>query len=263
MAISKSRAGPYRHWISSLQQKDFQIMSSQHAIVVGGSSGIGLATAKHLIAKGYRVTITGRDRPKLDAAQAALGDVETVAIDATNQLEMRELFGRTGGFDHLVLAFGSRKGVGPFASIDIANVREGFEEKVYPQFASAQAALPFLNKGGSITFISAVSAEVAMPGTAGIGAANAAVAMLVPTLAAELKPLRVNGVSPGVIDTPWWDFLPAEQKQAAFADFAQKTPVGRIGRPEDIADTIGFLIGNSFMTGHMIICDGGARLGNS
>jgi NAD(P)-dependent dehydrogenase (short-subunit alcohol dehydrogenase family) len=230
MAISKSRAGPYRHWISSLQQKDFQIMSSQHAIVVGGSSGIGLATAKHLIAKGYRVTITGRDRPKLDAAQAALGDVETVAIDATNQLEMRELFGRTGGFDHLVLAFGSRKGVGPFASIDIANVREGFEEKVYPQFASAQAALPFLNEGGSIT---------------------------------ELKPLRVNGVSPGVIDTPWWDFLPAEQKQAAFADFAQKTPVGRIGRPEDIADTIGFLIGNSFMTGHMIICDGGARLGNS
>ena len=238
-------------------------MSSQHAIIVGGSSGIGLATAKHLIAKGYRVTVTGRDRSKLDAAKAGLGDAETVAIDATDRPAMRAFFAGTGGFDHLVLAFGSRKGAGPFASVDMTDVREGFEEKVYPQFASAQAALPSLNQGGSITFISAVSAEAAMPGTAGIGAANAAVAMLVPILAAELKPLRVNGVSPGVIDTPWWDFLPAEHKQAAFADFARRTPVGRIGRPEDVADAIGFLIGNSFMTGHMIVCDGGARLGGS
>jgi NAD(P)-dependent dehydrogenase (short-subunit alcohol dehydrogenase family) len=238
-------------------------MSSQHAIIVGGSSGIGLATAKYLIAKGYRVTITGRDRARLEVAKADLGDAETVPIDATDQSAMRAFFHRTGDFDHLVLAFGSRKGVGPFASIDTANVREGFEEKVYPQFAAAQTALPLLNKGGSITFVSAVSAEAAMPGTAGIGAANAAVAALVPILAAELKPLRVNGVSPGVIDTPWWDFLPDEQRQATFADFARRTPVGRIGRAEDVADAIGFLVGNGFMTGHMIVCDGGARLGGN
>jgi NAD(P)-dependent dehydrogenase (short-subunit alcohol dehydrogenase family) len=105
-----------------------------------------------------------------------------------------------------------------------------------------------------------VSAHAAAPGTAGIGAANAAVAMFVPILAAELRPLRVNGVSPGVVDTPWWDFLPSEQRNAVFADYAAKTPVGRVGNPDDIAQAIAFLIAGTFMTGHVIVCDGGLRL---
>jgi NAD(P)-dependent dehydrogenase (short-subunit alcohol dehydrogenase family) len=139
-------------------------------------------------------------------------------------------------------------------------VKAGFEEKVYAHFATAQAALPRLRKDGSLTFISAVTAQAAMPGTAGIGAANAAVAALVPILAAELHPLRVNAVSPGVVDTPWWDFLTDEQKAPVFADYAAKTPVGRVGKPEDVAQAIAFLISDSFMNGHMIVCDGGLRL---
>src|ERR1700723_3012676 len=121
------------------------------------------------------------------------------------------------------------------------------------------ARLPFLTRTGILTFVSGPAPLAAVPGTAGIGAANAAVAQLVPILAAELKPLRVNGVSPGVIDTPWWDAVPEEQKQAMFKDYAAKTPVGRVGRPEDVAQTIAFLIGNDFMTGHMLVCDGGLR----
>jgi NAD(P)-dependent dehydrogenase (short-subunit alcohol dehydrogenase family) len=144
--------------------------------------------------------------------------------------------------------------------VSLPDVKLGFEEKVYAHFATAQAALPFLNPTGSLTFIAGVSAQAAAPGTAGIGAANAAVAQLVPILAVELKPLRVNGVSPGVIDTPWWNAFPEDQKQAIFETYAAKTPVGRVGRPEDIAQAIAFLIGNSFMSGHMLICDGGLRL---
>ena len=112
-----------------------------------------------------------------------------------------------------MLALGSRKGLGPFAAMSVEEVRQGFEEKVLPQFAAAQAALPHLAQGGSITFVAAVSAHGAAPGTSGIGAQNAAVTALVPILAAELKPLRVNGVSPGLIDTPWWDFLPEDQRR--------------------------------------------------
>ena len=159
-----------------------------------------------------------------------------------------------------MLALGSGKGVGPFATVSLGDVKLGFEEKVYAHFATAQAALPFLNPTGSLTFVSGLSALAAMPGTAGIGAANAAVAALVPILAVELKPLRVNGVCPGVIDTPWWAAFPEEQKQAMFKDYAAKTPVGRVGRPEDVAQAIAFLIGNDFMTGHMLVCDGGLRL---
>lgn len=236
-------------------------MSSQHTVIVGGSSGIGLATAQHLLASGARVTIAGRSETRLADARRRLGpDAQVMSMDATAADTLAAQFAQIGKFDHLVLALGSGKGIGPFASVSLAEVKLGFEEKVYAHFATAQAALPFLNPTGSLTFVSAVSAHAAAPGTAGIGAANAAVAALVPILAVELKPLRVNGVSPGVIDTPWWDAFPEDQKQAMFETYAAKTPVGRVGRPEDIAQTIAFLIGDTFITGHTLICDGGLRL---
>ena len=164
-----------------------------------------------------------------------LGEVSAVALDAADAERVRTFFAETGAVDHLVLAFGSRCGVGPFATVSLDDVRKGFDEKVFPQFACAQAALPTLRKDGSLTFISAVSGQGSAPGTAGIGAANAALAALAPILAAELKPLRVNCVSPGVIDTPWWDFLPVDQKGPAFASFAARTPVGRVGTADDVA----------------------------
>jgi len=94
---------------------------------------------------------------------------------------------------------------------------------------------------------------------AGIGAINGMLLTVAPILAVELKPLRVNVVAPGVIDTPWWDFLPDEQRQAVFAEYAGKTPVGRIGRADDVASAIGFLVSNGFMTGQVLTCDGGLR----
>jgi NAD(P)-dependent dehydrogenase (short-subunit alcohol dehydrogenase family) len=236
-------------------------MSSQHTVIVGGSSGIGLAAARNLLGSGAQVTITGRDENRLVEAKRQLGpEARVMAMDASVARELPAQFAQIGKFDHLVLALGSGRGLGPFATVSLADVKLGFEEKVFAHFATAQSALPFVNPAGSVTFVSAVSAHAAAPGTAGIGAANAAVAALVPILAVELRPLRVNGVSPGVIDTPWWDAFPEAQKRAMFETYAGKTPVGRVGRPEDVAQAIAFLINDSFMTGHMVICDGGLRL---
>jgi NAD(P)-dependent dehydrogenase (short-subunit alcohol dehydrogenase family) len=236
-------------------------MSSHHTVIVGGSSGIGLATARHLLGSGARVTITGRSETRLAEAKQSLGpDVQALAMDATALDTLPGLFAQIGRFDHLVLALGSGKGLGPFASVSLADVKLGFEEKVFAHFATAQAALPFLSATGSLTFVAAVSAHAAAPGTAGIGSANAAVAALVPILAVELKPIRVNGVSPGVINTPWWDAFPDDERQAIFETYAAKSPVGRVGGPEDVAQAIAFLIADSFMTGHTLICDGGLRL---
>ena len=233
----------------------------QHVVIIGGTSGIGLAATEILLREKFRVTIAGRDAQRAAAASKKLrNEVDTFTADAAKLNSVDALFGSVRRFDHLVLAFGSNKGLGPFATIGVEDVQLGFTEKVFPQFACAQAAQKFLNPKGSITFLSAVSAFGAMPGAVGIGAANAAIAAWVPTLARELQPLRINAVAPGVIDTPWWDWCAPDGKSALFADFASKTPVGRVGTAEEIGETIVFLIKNGFMTGQTIVCDGGIRL---
>ncbi|WP_233808199.1 SDR family oxidoreductase [Paraburkholderia sp. HP33-1] len=237
---------------------------SQHVFIVGGSSGIGLATARRLLDQGYTVTIAGRDSAKLAKAKVALrGTANTLRFDASDVSTIVSGFAEIGALDHLVLALGSSKGGGPFSAVSLDEVRMGFDEKVFPHFACAQAALSSIAKTGSITFLSAVSAHWAMPGSAGLGAANAAIAAIVPILAMELRPLRINAVSPGVIDTPWWDFLSANDRESVFAGYVAKTPVGRIGQPDDVARAIEFLISNSFMSGQTITCDGGIGLGSS
>jgi len=235
-------------------------MTIEHCVIIGGSSGIGFATARRLVSPAMKVTITGRNEEKLKGAWKSLdGIVDKAAFDATKPDEVQQFFERLGPFDHLVLAASGGKGLGPFATLDLADIGSGVDEKIRPQLACLQAALPTLNKAGSVTFISAVSAQMAAPGVAGIGAINGMLLTVAPILAVELKPLRVNVVAPGVIDTPWWDFLPGDQRQALFAEYAGKTPVGRIGRAEDVAEAIAFLVSNGFMTGQVLTCDGGLR----
>ena len=232
----------------------------EHAVIIGGSSGIGLATARKLLGPGMKVTITGRNQDRLNSAWKSLGGaVDKAAFDAAKPDQVSGFFERLGPFDHLVLAASGGKGLGPFQTLDLTDIGSGVDEKVRPQLSCLQAALPTLRKSGSVTFSSAVSAQLAMPGVAGIAAINGMLLTVVPILAVELKPLRVNVVAPGVIDTPWWDFVAEEQRQAIFADYADKTPVGRVGKAEDVADAIAFLVSNGFMTGQVLTCDGGLR----
>ena len=228
--------------------------------VIGGTSGIGLATAVAAQDAGARVLVTGRDQGRVDEASARLGDAGIVRrCAATDQAAMRAAFTELGSIDDLVLALGSSAGTGPVASLDLDGFRAGFEEKVVAHVAAIQAALPFLAERGSITLISAVSAQAAAPGAVALAAGNGAVEAMVPTLSRELAPIRVNAVSPGVIDTPWWSAVPVEQRQALFAASAERTALGRVGRPEDVADAILALIQSEYVSGAVLPCDGALR----
>jgi NAD(P)-dependent dehydrogenase (short-subunit alcohol dehydrogenase family) len=120
--------------------------------------------------------------------------------------------------------------------------------------------LPRLAEHASITLITAASARAAFPGTSGLAAINGALEAMIPPLAVELAPRRINAVSPGVIDTPWWGRVPEEQRKELFAGLAATTPVGRVGRPEEVAQAINSLATNGFLTGVVLDCTGGANL---
>ncbi|PTY02120.1 short-chain dehydrogenase [Opitutaceae bacterium EW11] len=238
-----------------------QELDGKRVVVMGGGSGIGLAAAKSLAGLGARVIVTGRSEEKLQAAVRDAGvPLEHAAFDAGSEPSVRAFFDRVGAVDHLVLTLSGAKGGGLFREVAIGSVREGFEAKFFPHFLAAQLALPHLARDGSITFVSAISARGSMPGTAGLAAINGAIEAMVRPLARELKPLRVNAVSPGVVETPWWDALPAGQRQAFLQSAASMTLVGRNAKPEEAAAAIVFVVTNGFVTGTVIEVDGGVRL---
>lgn len=236
---------------------------NQKVVVLGGSSGIGLATVSRLMAVGANVVAVGRDQRKLDTALAGLegrGQVVGEALDCNDRAALDRFFARTGPIDHLALTLSGGEGSGRFAELDLAALRRGFEAKFWPQLEAAQASLPVLRRGGSLTFVTAISARIANPGTSGLAAINGALESMIGTLARELAPLRVNAVSPGVINTAWWDRFPASVKTDLFRQQAETLPAGRVGEAQDVAHALQFLMENTFMTGSVIECDGGLRL---
>ncbi|MEU9076870.1 SDR family oxidoreductase [Kitasatospora sp. NPDC048538] len=238
-----------------------ELFAGQHVVVMGGSSGIGEASAAAFAADGAEVVITGRDRERLDAAVARIGGKTTGhRVDAADAEAVAAFFAEVGTVDHLVVAVSGAAGSGPFAGLDLADLATGFDAKFWPQVRVLQAALPHLRQDGSVTLITAASARAAIPGTAGLAAINGALEAMVPPLAVELAPLRINAVSPGVIDTPWWDRVAVEQRTALFDGLAATTPVGRVGRAEDVARAIHLLAANTFVTGVVFDCTGGANL---
>ncbi|GAB3587452.1 SDR family oxidoreductase [Amycolatopsis endophytica] len=235
---------------------------TERAVILGGTSGIGLATAHRMVDSGREVIITGRSAGKLETALGKLGgSARGSLVDARDYTALQEFFASTGPVDHVVVTVTGAPGTRAFADLTMDGLREGVDGKLVPHTAAARAALPVLR--GSLTFVSAASAGAAMPGTAALAAVNAGIEAMVPVLAVELAPVRVNAVSPGVIDTAWWDFLDADAKAQTFAGIAAGLPAGRVGTADDIASAIAFLADNTFTTGIVLRVDGGGRLGSA
>ena len=229
-------------------------------VILGGSSGIGLATAYAALSEGAHVTVTGRTNGKLRAATTKLGSATTtVQLDASDEPATEAFFASLNSLDHLFITVGS------FVSDhqlqpESSTLRPALDTRFWGALFAAKYATPKLSKGGSITFMSGSAARRPIAGASITSASCAAVDTLARSLALDLAPVRVNSVQPGYVDTPLFDDLLGEQREELLAATAERLPLKRIGRPEEIADAVLFLMKNDYVTGTNLVVDGGCVL---
>ena len=242
-------------------------LNGKVAVITGGSSGIGLATAQRFVAEGAYVFITGRRQSELDKAKAAIGrNVTTVQGDVSNLADLDRLFAQVVAEKGVVDIVVASAGFVEHHTIDTATPEhfdKTFNINARGVFFTVQKALPLMTRGGAIVLVSSGLHLKGFPAHGTYSATKAALRSFARTWAAELKDrnIRVSTLSPGAIDTPIIDgqFETKEQADGARAMFAQMTPLGRIGRPEEMASAVLFLASDesSYSTGIDLIADGG------
>ena len=232
-------------------------LSQKKVVIIGGSSGMGLATAKAADLLGAEVILAGRSHEKLLAAKKELThDALTQPLDISQPEQVKAFFEKIGRFDHL-LTPGSVVHVGGFTQMPYQEEQDSFNSKFWGQYYAAKYAVPHINQGGSITLFSGCWGQRPVRGSAIPASINGAVEALARALAVELAPLRVNAISPGIIDTPLFSSMPENERKAFFEQTAKSLPVGRVGTSEDVAQTAIYLMVNSYTTGNTVFVDGG------
>ncbi|WP_426412571.1 SDR family oxidoreductase [Bradyrhizobium ganzhouense] len=229
-------------------------LAGKKIVVIGGSSGIGLATAELAKREGADVVIASRSAAKLNPVAERL-KVTAIPADVTSDQSVAELFKRIGAVDHVVLTAAQLR-TGPFKTVAMEDVRATMEGKFWGAWRVAREAE--IRPGGSLTLVTGFLSVRPRPNSAIISAANGALESLARALALELAPVRVNAVSPGVIDTPIRAAMPEAARKEMLAKTAAALPVGRVGMAEDIAQQIASFMNNGFATGSIVYVDGGA-----
>ncbi len=236
-------------------------LTNKTVVVLGGSSGIGLATAKAARAEGAEVVITGRSQSRLDAAAAEIkSEVRVIALDVADEPGMRAMFEGLPKVDHIFVSAATVTLGGGLAP-DTEKLRPGMDTRFWGSIYAAKYSAPKMPRDGSITFCSGTSAWRPIPGSGGVGAASCgAVEALARSLAVDLAPIRVNVVAPGLIDTPLIADVLGAAAGAIMEREAKRLPVGRVGTGADIAEAVLFLMKNGFTTGITLTVDGGRTL---
>lgn len=235
-------------------------LTNKKIIIIGGTSGIGLGIAKACVAQGGTVIIASRHQDKLANAKKELGGpVQTHQLDISHVEEIKAFFAKVGKFDHLVTP-GATVSWGNFGSMKEAEELASFQSKFWGQYYAAKFGFQNINPGGSIVLFGGCWSQRPISGATIPSSINGAIESLGRALAVEIAPIRVNVISPGIIDTPVFSGISAHERKNFFDKTAKGLPVKKIGTPEEVAMSAIYLLTNTYTTGSTLYIDGGETL---
>ena len=239
-----------------MKEKTMKLQGA-HVVVIGGSSGIGLATASLARQEGADVTIVGRSREKLDQAQRELGEVRPVVADIADEAAIGQVFDSLSRVDHVLISAGTIRN-GTLVDNKLETLRQIVDERLWGVTYAVRHAVPRMDQG-SIVLTSGTLSSRPRPGTAMLSAMLSAVEALAPALALELAPVRVNAVTPGLIDTPLIENTYGVESGRLLQNRAEVLPAKRVGTADDVAQAMLMLMTNPYITGEVLHIDGGGR----
>tara|TARA_A100001037_G_C15106823_1_gene616868 strand:- start:490 stop:1206 length:717 start_codon:yes stop_codon:yes gene_type:complete len=236
------------------------ILSNKKAIVLGGTSGIGLATSALLSEQGANVTVAGRSPENQKRAKDALDkSVEVIQLDVLDRKQMQNAFESLAPLDIIInAATGGERATGPFLSMDLDGF-EGSFRKLWGYVNSVRLGAPLMNENGSIVLVSGSPARKCPPGFSAISTVGNAVEGFCKAVAPEIAPVRINVISPGFIDTPMFS-AEGDARDKFFQTATANNIIKRPGKPHEVAEAILFVVKNDFVTGTIVDVDGGALL---
>ncbi len=236
-------------------------LQDKRVVVVGGSSGIGLAVAQLAAAQGAKVVIASSNAERVRKAAESIGpEVQGQAVDVSDERAIATFFTKLGSFDHLVFTAGDSLQLQELASTDLQQARRAFELRYWAALAAVKYGSPQLRKEGSIVLTTGIAGQRPRKGWVLAASVCGTIEALTRALAIELAPIRVNAVSPGLVRTNLWQNMSAKEREERYESVGKSLPVGRVGEASDIAQAFLFLMQEGFATGQTVVVDGGAVL---
>jgi NAD(P)-dependent dehydrogenase (short-subunit alcohol dehydrogenase family) len=236
-------------------------LTDQRIVLVGGSAGIGLAAARLLSWLGANIIIASRSSERIDAALKGLpSTAEGYAADLGSENEAERLFCEIGAFDHLVYTAGEPLRPFPLDGLELDAARRFTDTRLSGAISAVKHAHTHLRDGGSVVLTSGSAAARPAAGWMVGAAICGAIEAITRTLAVELAPLRVNAIAPGIVRTDLWSEIGESDRESFFKKTAAALPVRRVGTPEDVAQTIAYLIADGYVSGTIAELNGGGNL---
>ncbi|HEY0908954.1 MAG TPA: SDR family oxidoreductase [Bradyrhizobium sp.] len=236
-------------------------LKDKRIVVLGGTSGLGFATAEAAAREGAQVVVASSSQDRVSRALAALPDGSGGhVVDLTDEAQVSQFFEQLGAFDHLVYTAGDSLLLNDFASTPLAEARRAFDVRFWGAVTAVKYGAPHIRTGGSIVLTTGIAAQRPPKGWVVPSSILGAMEALTRALATELAPIRVNIVSPGVVKTAKWDQLPGDTKEVLYQDVGAKLLVGRVGEAAEVAETYLYLMRQTYSTGQVVIVDGGGVL---